>query len=92
LALTYITCGYLIATTGWESVFYVSGALGLLWIICWKLLVYDTPAEHPTISNRERTNIENCISGVISQRGRSKKVKKFNISIIIYLATQGCVN
>ncbi|KAE9524969.1 hypothetical protein AGLY_015019 [Aphis glycines] len=64
-AVTYIMCGYLIASFGWESVFYVSGGLGLLWAICWILVVYDTPAKHPTISIRERTYIENCLGSSV---------------------------
>ncbi|KAE9524732.1 hypothetical protein AGLY_014782, partial [Aphis glycines] len=69
-AVTYIMCGYLIASFGWESVFYVSGGLGLLWAICWILLVYDTPAKHPTISIRERTYIENCLGKTIQTRSK----------------------
>lgn len=69
-AITYIMCGYLIAAFGWESVFYVSGGLGLLWSIFWILLVYDTPAKHPTISIRERTYIDNCIGKTIQTRSK----------------------
>lgn len=69
-AVTYIMCGYLIASFGWESVFYVSGGLGLLWAICWILLVYDTPAKHPTISIREKTYIENCLGKTIQTRSK----------------------
>ncbi|KAL5235204.1 hypothetical protein ACI65C_002614 [Semiaphis heraclei] len=69
-AVTYIMCGYLIAAFGWESVFYVSGGFGLVWYICWVLLVYDTPAKHPTISIRERLYIENCIGKTIQIRSK----------------------
>jgi len=84
-AVTYIMCGYLIATFGWESVFYVSGGLGLLWYICWILLVYDTPAKHPTISIRERTYIENCLGKTIQTR--SKPVRKIKVKIIDNIPT-----
>lgn len=80
-AVTYIMCGYLIAAFGWESVFYVSGGLGLVWYICWVLLVYDTPAKHPTISIRERLYIENCIGKTIQIR--SKPVRKIIVKIIV---------
>ncbi|VVC32475.1 Hypothetical protein CINCED_3A020713 [Cinara cedri] len=69
-AVTYVMCGYLIASFGWESVFYVSGGLGLLWILCWMLFVHDTPAKHPTISIRERTYIEKCIGNTIQTRSK----------------------
>jgi ACS family hexuronate transporter-like MFS transporter len=42
---------------GWPSAFYVTGAVGLLWIIAWKLN-YHTPAEHPKLSIEEREYIE----------------------------------
>lgn len=74
IGVTYVMCGYLITTFGWESVFYVTGGLGLLWYICWILLVYDSPAKHPTISVRERTYIENFTNGTIQTR--SKPVRK----------------
>jgi len=83
--------GYLIDTFGWESVFYFTGSLGLLWIICWKLLIYDTPAEHPTISNRERTYIETHISGVTGRQGVSKKVRKLTVVIINYACTKAAL-
>lgn len=79
-AITFITCGYIIALFDWESVFYVSGGMGFIWLVCWMLLVYDTPAKHPTISIREKTYIENCIGNTIHTR--SKPVRKITIKII----------
>ena len=46
---------------GWEAVFYVTGALTLVWVILWFYLVYDTPALHPRIDMEERKYIENSI-------------------------------
>lgn len=76
-AITYIMCGHLIVSFGWESVFYVSGALGLFWCIGWMFFVYDSPAKHPTISMKERIYIETCIGQNI--KTRSKPVKIINI-------------
>ncbi|KAF5291403.1 hypothetical protein FQR65_LT01713 [Abscondita terminalis] len=61
-AITMPICGYLIENLGWESVFYVTGSVGLLWSICWFMLIYDSPAEHPRISNEEREEIESKIN------------------------------
>ncbi|CAI6346107.1 unnamed protein product [Macrosiphum euphorbiae] len=92
VAVTYVMCGYLIATFGWESVFYVSGGLGLLWYICWNLLVYDTPAKHPTISSKERTYIENCIVETIQTRSKPLPIPWKSIllskALMINLVTQ----
>lgn len=38
---------------GWPSVFYVFGALGLLWGVPWFLLVHNRPESHPGISAAE---------------------------------------
>ncbi|XP_072029826.1 sialin-like [Amphiura filiformis] len=46
---------------GWPSVFYLSGALGFIWFIFWALLIHDTPAKHPRISQEEREYIEKSI-------------------------------
>ncbi|XP_035743008.1 putative inorganic phosphate cotransporter [Vespa mandarinia] len=38
---------------GWAAVFYVFGAIGILWFIMWIILCYNNPDEHPFISERE---------------------------------------
>ncbi|XP_046577944.1 uncharacterized transporter slc-17.2-like [Haliotis rubra] len=42
---------------GWGSVFYVPGAITLLWCFLWWLTIASTPAQHPRISKRERNYI-----------------------------------
>jgi MFS family permease len=54
-------CGYLISWFGWPSVFYVTGAVGVLWSLCWFLFIFETPAKHPRISDEERKEIEDAI-------------------------------
>jgi len=54
-------CGFLIASLGWESVFYVTGAIGIIWSVAWFLLVFDSPSQHPRISTEERRYIEDSI-------------------------------
>jgi len=38
---------------GWPSVFYVFGALGMLWSVAWYVLISNTPLDHPSISKEE---------------------------------------
>jgi ACS family hexuronate transporter-like MFS transporter len=40
----------------WPATFYVTGALGLLWLVAWWFL-YDTPETHPRLSAAERDYI-----------------------------------
>ena len=49
--------GILAANFGWECTFYVWGFCGIVWSMFWSFLVYDTPNDHPRISNEERNYI-----------------------------------
>jgi ACS family hexuronate transporter-like MFS transporter len=41
---------------GWHEVFWITGALGFVWLIFW-LLIYEVPAKHKTLSKKERDYI-----------------------------------
>ncbi|GBN13899.1 Sialin [Araneus ventricosus] len=43
---------------GWPSAFYVFGAISGIWFLFWSFLVYETPAQHPSISKEELLYIE----------------------------------
>lgn len=60
-AVTLPICGFLIAWVGWESVFYFTGLVGLIWSLLWFYLVFETPAAHPRITPEEREYIESSI-------------------------------
>lgn len=81
-AITMPICGFLIASLGWESVFYVTGVVGLVWSIVWFLVVFDSPAQHPRISVEERRFIENAIGDSTSH---DKKMKVPWLSIVTSL-------
>ncbi|GFS07062.1 vesicular glutamate transporter 3 [Elysia marginata] len=63
--LTALLCEYGF-DGGWPSVFYVQGIFGLSWFLLWCLLVFDSPAKHPRISQAERTYIETSLKGRIA--------------------------
>ncbi|KAF7287841.1 hypothetical protein GWI33_000194 [Rhynchophorus ferrugineus] len=46
---------------GWPLVFYLYGALGLLWCVMMIILGYDSPAEHPKITKAEKLYIEKSL-------------------------------
>lgn len=56
---------------GWPSMFYIGGGVCLLFCLVWAYTVYDSPAEHPRISDRERRYIESSM-----ERKQEGKVKK----------------
>jgi ACS family hexuronate transporter-like MFS transporter len=41
-----------VSLSGWQAAFYVTGAIGLLWVVYW-LMSYRSPAEHPRVSASE---------------------------------------
>lgn len=47
----------LVYLSGWQAAFYVTGAIGLLWVVFW-LVMYRAPAEHPRVSPSELAYIE----------------------------------
>ncbi|XP_066254814.1 putative inorganic phosphate cotransporter [Euwallacea similis] len=57
--------GHLItATENWASVFYLFGGLGIAWFICFQLLCYSDPKQHPFISDEEREYLEEELRSV----------------------------
>ncbi|KDR19761.1 Vesicular glutamate transporter 2 [Zootermopsis nevadensis] len=65
-ALTYPLSGLLMAVLDWQYVFYVTGALTLTWYAFWWYLVYDSPAQHPRISDAERKYLERVIGDSVA--------------------------
>ncbi|XP_049948197.1 sialin-like [Schistocerca serialis cubense] len=67
-ALTFPLCGMIIHFLNWQAVFYITGAIGILWFIGWWYLVYDNPVDHPRISESELQRIQNAIGDTISEK------------------------
>jgi MFS family permease len=61
---------------GWPSMFYIGGASCLLLSLLWSFTVYDSPAEHPRITGKERTYIESNMAS---------KSSKVIISILLHV-------
>ncbi|KAF4521623.1 hypothetical protein B566_EDAN006665 [Ephemera danica] len=73
-AITMPICGFLIASLGWESVFYFTGVVCFLWSSLWLVLIYDTPAEHPRITDEERRYIETALGSSAGNKNKPSKV------------------
>jgi ACS family hexuronate transporter-like MFS transporter len=48
---------------GWRWVFFITGALGFVWVIVW-LLLYDLPGRHKRITAEERSYLDSHLSTV----------------------------
>lgn len=51
------------AIGGWMSMFYAFGAASVLMAIMWMFVVYDSPAEHPRITEKEKKYILDQFDG-----------------------------
>lgn len=61
---------------GWPSVFYLFGALGLVWCAVWLIFVSNTPAGHERISKPELTYITASLAKQIDEnQGDSKSIQ-----------------
>lgn len=49
--------GILANTLGWESIFYIFGAIGIVWFVAWTIIVRKSPEDDPFISDEEKTYI-----------------------------------
>lgn len=68
VAITYPMCGFILNHLSWEAVFYITGALGSLWFLMWWLLVYDSPAQHPRISQKELKYIQDSLGKSLAKK------------------------
>lgn len=57
IVIAMSTCGILTQKLGWESVFYVFGAVGCVWYIFWVIFVRECPEKDPWISEEEKRYI-----------------------------------
>ncbi|KAM6922920.1 sialin [Lycodopsis pacificus] len=62
LPLSGEICFYL----DWTYVFYIFGAVGLVWFVFWSFLVFDSPNTHPRISEQERLYITGSLKSELS--------------------------
>lgn len=62
LTTSYCLGSYLFGYIGrylhWKYIFHLSSFCGILWTVCWYLLVFDSPNSHPTISEEEKIKIQ----------------------------------
>ncbi|XP_042874629.1 sialin-like isoform X2 [Penaeus japonicus] len=79
-SMTLPLCGVIIAALGWAAAFYVTGALSLAWCALWFFFMYDTPRQHPRISERELRYIEGAVTRAGTSRRRAKRLPVASIA------------
>ncbi|XP_025103370.1 sialin-like isoform X2 [Pomacea canaliculata] len=56
--------------SGWQAIFYVLGSLAVVWFLVWMVMVTESPAMHPAISNSELELIQQSIGYTDEQTKR----------------------
>lgn len=51
---------------GWESIFYVFGALGCLWYLVWLIMIRENPEKDPRCSQKERDYIKKSLGTTVN--------------------------
>lgn len=48
---------------GWPSIFYVFGAIGVIWSVAFLFCIHEDPSTHPTIEEKEKKYILSSLWG-----------------------------
>lgn len=75
--VTWSLTGPVIETFGWDWAFYVPGIIAIVWCAFWWFLVYDSPVQHPRISDEEKQYILEAIGDKVHQGSETKIVPPF---------------
>ncbi|XP_020280046.1 sialin [Pseudomyrmex gracilis] len=67
-AITYPLCAALTTSLGWGASFHATSLLGLIWYFFWHFLVYDSPQQHPRISDDEKNYIVENIADSVNEK------------------------
>ncbi|CAL1540560.1 unnamed protein product [Lymnaea stagnalis] len=58
------------SSADWQSIFYIFGSLAIIWFLLWVILVTESPAGHPGITNAELDYIQTSIGFTEEQTKR----------------------
>lgn len=72
--------GFIIEQYGWMWAFYVVAVIYGIFTVLWFIIVYDSPSEHPRITEKEK---EFILSKVTSSHDNKKVMFSISISFIL---------
>lgn len=65
--VTLVGSGILASTrSGWPSIYYVSGAFGIFWVMLWLILGSESPDTHRFITQSEKHYIKSSLTQTVS--------------------------
>lgn len=79
--VTLVGSGLLASTrSGWPSIYYVSGAFGIVWVVLWLSLGSETPDTNRLITQSEKNYIKSSLTQTIS----GKKVSTGIVVVVVF--------
>lgn len=81
--ITMPLAGYVGQVFGWESIFYLFGALVCIWYVVWLFLIRETPDKDPFITEKERKYIQRTIGATKKENEPSPSVPWLKIFLSI---------
>lgn len=77
------------STIGWPIVFYVFGALGIIWFVFWTVLCYSTPATHPFITEKEKKYLHETMAEHTNKQTQSTPWRQIITSLPLWALVAG---
>ncbi|XP_054016268.1 sialin [Hylaeus anthracinus] len=88
-AITYPLCAAVSSSYGWSAAFYVTSSLGVIWYCAWLFLAYDSPQEHPRISEEEKKYIIDNIRETVDEEKSEIPWKSILLSVPVWMTIAG---
>uniref|UniRef100_T1PC44 Major Facilitator Superfamily protein n=1 Tax=Musca domestica TaxID=7370 RepID=T1PC44_MUSDO len=79
--ITWPISGVIIENMGWDWAFYMVGIFVVVVVAVWFIIVDDSPAQHSTISIKEREYIEKSLGDTVSNKKRFPPYKALIVSL-----------
>lgn len=67
-SFSYFLNGFIEYLLGWKYIFYVTGVITTLWSGLWYFIVFDSPKDHPSISESELSLIKASIGNHVTDK------------------------
>ncbi|VEF46756.1 hexuronate transporter [Bacillus freudenreichii] len=81
---------WMIATFGWRSPFYIMGAIGIIWVLCWLKWYTDKPESNPYIKEEEKQWLK-IEQGEVSESSDFGKGKSFKELLSVPREVRGTI-
>ncbi|XP_006620602.1 sialin isoform X2 [Apis dorsata] len=84
-AITYPLCAIIIRGLNWGATFHITSLIGVIWYCFWYFFAFDTPQQHPRISDEEKKYILDSIADSVDEEVKKVPWKSILTSIPVWV-------